>query len=95
MLKRLSQSLYERSISSAYTQRFKRKGASAEGVFGRQKSHRLPDLSMPLSGWAPFLAIIAISWQILAVAMGHYMHLCVPRPVIILLIISGLISMPA
>lgn len=33
MFKRLSQSLYERSISSAYTQRFKRKGASAEGVF--------------------------------------------------------------
>ena len=33
MFKRLSQSLYKRSISSAYTQRFKRKGASAEGVF--------------------------------------------------------------
>ncbi len=33
MFKRLSQSLFERSISSAYTQRFKRKGASAEGVF--------------------------------------------------------------
>ena len=33
MFKRISQSIFEQSISSAYTQRFKRKGASAEGVF--------------------------------------------------------------
>ena len=33
MLKRLSQSLFEASIKSAYTRRFKAKGAQAEGVF--------------------------------------------------------------
>jgi len=53
MFKRLSQSIFEHSISSAYTQRFKRKGASAEGVFWASKitqiarfEHALSQLSM-------------------------------------------------
>ena len=33
MFNRLSQHLFEDSISSAYTRRFKQKGAAAEGVF--------------------------------------------------------------
>ncbi len=37
MFKRLSQSLFETSIKSAYTRRFKEKGAQAEGVFWSSK----------------------------------------------------------
>ena len=37
MFRRLSQSLFEASIKSAYTRRFKKKGAQAEGVFWSSK----------------------------------------------------------
>ena len=37
MLNRISQKLFEASISNAYTRRFKEKGAAAEGVFWASK----------------------------------------------------------
>ena len=96
MFKRLSQSLYERSISSAYTQRFKRKGASAEGVFWASEITQIARFEHALIRLGTIFG--KNSYQLADIGCGygaHYMHLCVLRLVIILLIISGLISMPA
>ena len=42
MFRRLSQSFFEASIKSAYTLRFKEKGAQAEGVFWSSRAVRRP-----------------------------------------------------
>lgn len=49
MFRRLSQSLFEASIKSAYTRRFKEKGAQAEGVFWASQSSQRARFEQVLS----------------------------------------------